>query len=132
MIKECFHPTCGNKCRRIKIKKIRKPIHRISKKKQKTLPELKKISEKDKLFYQEIWEERPHVCFETGEYLGEEPFTLFFHHVLAKGARAYKQFRHYKWNIVLVNRQTHSQVELNIDKCPKIKQYREQIIKQHL
>jgi hypothetical protein len=99
---------------------------------------IKKVSPKrdtkqlheDWLFYLEIWSERPHVCFETNAPLGDEPLTIFFHHVLEKGINRYKKYRHCKWNIVLITWQVHDQVGMDIDRCPKIKAYREQLLKQ--
>jgi hypothetical protein len=110
----------------------RTPVKKISKKKQKGLGELKLQTEKDRAFYLEIWEEREHVCFESGEPLGNEPLTLFFHHVLEKGIRRYKKYRYCKWNIVLITWRTHDQVGMDIDRCPKIKEYREHILKTYV
>jgi hypothetical protein len=136
--KKCRHATCsGDICRRIKkpkklYKLKRKYICKISKKQVLKIKDKKELSEKDKLFYQEIWNEREHICFETGIYLGDESKTLFFHHVLEKGTRAYKAYRHCKWNIVLISWQVHDQVGMDIDKCPKIKAYRDLIIKKYI
>ena len=108
----------------------RTPIRKVSKKKTKSLGEKRLQTEQDWLFYLEIWNERPHVCFETDQPLGDEPLTVFFHHVLEKGLRRYAKYRHCKWNIVLITWQVHDQVGMDIDKCPKIKAYREQLLKQ--
>jgi hypothetical protein len=83
--------------------------------------------------YLEIWEERQHVDFETGEII-PFPLSYNFHHVLPKkpGPGGYPQFRHEKWNIVLVTWGTHSKAENNIDLVPKIKAYREQLIKTYV
>jgi hypothetical protein len=50
-------------------------------------------------FNRKIWKERPHVCFETGQPLGEKPRGIFFSHVHSKGARPDLQFN--PANIVL-------------------------------
>ena|ERR1700751_5210012 len=73
----------------------------------------------DQYFYQEIWEEREHKCFESGKPLGTSPLSLFFHHILPKAK--YPQYRHSKWNIVMLHPDAHSQVEVNLDKCPRVK-----------
>lgn len=70
-------------------------------------------------FYTNLWEEREHICFETGKLLLSEPLTLYFHHILGKSK--YPQYRHEKWNIVLLDPDIHSQVETFIDKCPRVK-----------
>src|SRR5580698_11257486 len=74
---------------------------RIFKKKPRKITEKQKIknkkkaklSEKDKLFWAAIWEEREHVCYNCGCYLGEEPLTLFFDHILEKGSQLYAHLR---------------------------------------
>lgn len=73
----------------------------------------------DNDFYDSIWMEREHVCFETGRRLPVVPLTLYFHHILPKAK--YPQYRHSKWNIVLLDVDTHSQVEAMLDKCPRVK-----------
>ncbi len=79
----------------------------------------------DKKFYLEIWIERDNVCYETGEHLGNEPLMTMFHHVLLKSK--YPQYRHKKWNIILLKPDIHNQVHLNIDKCPKVKELTERL-----
>lgn len=108
----------------------RTPIRKRSIKQTKLLGEQKLQRIQDWEFYLEIWDERDHVCFETDQYLGDEPQTLFFHHVLEKGLRRYKKYRHCKWNIVLITWQVHDQVGMDIDRCPKIKAYRDKLLKQ--
>lgn len=144
MPKQCIYKGCsynqfGGKycrnhqwCRTDKKPKVinRTPIRKVSKNQQKLLGERKLQTEKDWLFYLEIWSEREHVCFETGQYLGDEPLTLFFHHVLEKGIRRYAKYRHCKWNIVLITWQVHDQVRSDIDRCPKIKAYHDKLLKQ--
>lgn len=73
----------------------------------------------DQDLYQEIWAEREHKCFETGVNLPSEPLTLYFHHILPKAK--HPQFRHAKWNIVILHPDAHSQAEVNLDKCPRVK-----------
>jgi hypothetical protein len=86
-------------------------------------------TEADKLFYQKIWEKRSHICYETGEYLGLEPRTYMFHHVLEK--EKYPKYRHREWNIVLVTGDVHTLAHSNIEKTPKIKRLREQLLKKY-
>lgn len=131
-MRECKHPTCGDTCRRVKKpKKIytlkRTPIRKRSKKKQQSLGERLLTQQKDWLFFLEIWNERPHICFETGEPIYGEPLTIYFHHVLEKAN--HKKYRYKKWNIVLVSHMTHSKCHNNIDFAPKIKAYRDSLIK---
>jgi hypothetical protein len=145
MPKQCNHKGCtfnqfgGGYCRnhqwlrtdkKRKPKPKRTPIRKRSIKQTKLLGERKLLQTKDWEFYLEIWDERDHICFETDQYLGNEPQTLFFHHVLEKGIRRYKKYRHCKWNIVLISWQVHDQVGMDIDRCPKIKAYHDKLLKQ--
>lgn len=88
-------------------------------------------SAKDRELWTSIWEERPHIDFETDEPIYGEPLTIYFHHVLPKhdGPGGYPQFRYKKWNIVIVSWQTHTNAENNIDLVPKIKAYRDKLLK---
>jgi 5-methylcytosine-specific restriction endonuclease McrA len=104
-----------------KVKKIYR-IPKVSAKKAKQLLEQKATAEADWEFYLQIWAASPHWCFECGKRLGKEPLTLFFHHLLEK--RNYPQFRHTPENITILCPDCHSQVESNIDKCPKTKERR--------
>ena len=108
-----------------------KRIKKISAKQVIRNKEKKKLSEKDKLFWATIWEERDHVDFETGEPIYGEYRTLYFHHVLPKhpGPGGYPQHRYKKWNIVIVSWETHTKAENNIDLVPKIKAYRDKLLK---
>lgn len=135
-MKECKHPTCsGDHCRRkkVKTKKIytlkRTPIRKRSKKKQQSLGEQVLIQQKDWLFFLGIWDERDHIDYETGEPIFGEPLTIYFHHVLDKAIPKYKKYRYCKWNIVLVSHMTHSKCHNNIDFAPKVKAYRDKLIK---
>lgn len=107
----------------------RTPIRKKSKKQNQLLGERKLRTLKDREFYSEIWEEKEHRCFESDIWLGDEPLTLFFHHVLEKGIKKYAKYRHCKWNIVLVSWLVHDQVGKDIDKCPKIKAYHDELLK---
>lgn len=144
MPKLCNNKGCkynqfgGGFCRNhqwLRTDKKQKPLNRTSirkksEKQKSRLGEQKLLQETDWRFYLEIWDEREHICFETDEYLGDEPQTLFFHHVLEKGIRRYKKYRHCKWNIVLISWQVHDQVGMDIDRCPRIKAYHDKLIKQ--
>ena len=104
-----------------------KPIKKTSTKGKQRRQQKQKLSEKDKLFWASIWEEREHIDFETGEPIYGEPRTLYFHHVLFKSK--YPKYRYKKWNIVLVSWETHTKAENNIDLVPKIKAYRDKLLK---
>lgn len=86
-------------------------------------------SEKERMweFFLEIWDEREHICFESGEPIYGQPLTLYFHHVLEKDL--YPEYKFCKWNIVLVTWAVHDNIHRLSDLCPKIKEYQNQLIK---
>lgn len=81
----------------------------------------------DQDFYKEIWDEREHVCFESGIPLPSEPLTLYFHHILPKAK--YPQYRHARWNIVILHPDVHSMVETNPGRYPRVKALTEHLKK---
>lgn len=144
MAKSCNYKDCefkqfgGGYCQRHqwcrtdkkKPKSLRRTaIRKVSKKQRVILGERKLQNETDKQFYAELWNERKHFCYETNEFLGNIPQTLFFHHVLPKASRRYKRFRYAKWNIVLLSWQYHSKAEGNLKFTPRVKAYRDYLIK---
>ncbi len=105
---------------------------------------MKKISDKQKVrnklkaletldmqrWFGEIWKSTPahqRKCFETGERLYGEALSIYFHHVLEK--ETWPEYRFERWNIVFVTWQVHDQAHKDLDYCPKIKEYREQLLK---
>ncbi len=122
-----FHQWCRPD-KKIKASNKR-PVRTVSNKRKSSLGERKFVIEKDRLFYASIWEERDHIDFETGKPIYGEPLSLYFHHVLEKAIPSYKKYRHCTWNIVLISWQTHDQVGMDIDHVPRIKAYRDWLIK---
>lgn len=104
--------------------KAPKGIRKISEKGKVKKGLKKELFLNDAAFYLKIWESRPHVCYETGKQLGKMNLCMF-HHVLPK--QTYPQFRHCEFNIVLLSPEVHNQVEIDISKCPKVKELTEQL-----
>jgi hypothetical protein len=77
--------------------------------------------DKDRAFYAHIWSRRSHICFESNAYLGNEPLSTYFNHVLDK--ESYPQFRYEEWNICLVSPLVHEQWHLDKKQCPKMYEY---------
>jgi hypothetical protein len=111
----------------------RKSIRKVSKNQWTKLTDRSQLSAKDRLLWAEIWEEREHIDFETGEPIYGEPLTLYFHHILPKRKNGgYPQFRYEKWNIVIVSWDTHTNCENhNWKKVPRITAYRDELIKKY-
>ena len=57
--------------------------------------------------FHEIWEEREHVSFIDGSYLGDDLNVCFFSHILSKALNKYPKFKLYKKNIVLMTFDQH-------------------------
>jgi hypothetical protein len=105
----------------------RTPLKKKSRKANKNTKEKQERTEELIGLYKEIWREREHKDFETGLLLLGEPRTYNFHHVLPKSQ--FPQYAKERWNIVLVSWHTHDQVEMDMDKCPKIKALYERLLK---
>lgn len=69
-------------------------------------------------FYLDIWGERPHFCFNCEQFLGNEPLTLFFDHILMKSK--FVELRYEKENIMLLCADCH-QMKTNAKYSEKIK-----------
>ena len=132
----CTWPRCpckstGIKCASYKGKAPpKKSINRVSEKgKQKTIDK-KALIQNDMMFYLEIWSERPKIDYETNEKIEGKPKNYHFHHVLEKAN--YPEYRHKKWNIVLVNKDTHDNCHSTDGSLnPKIHAYRKHLLELH-
>lgn len=80
--------------------------------------------------FEEIWSERGPYCECTGRYLGEEPKTTMFHHLLPKSK--YPQYALLKMNIVVLHPDVHGQVELDPASVPTVKIWTDLLKRKHL
>jgi hypothetical protein len=74
-------------------------------------------------FFLQIWNKRPHRSEINNEYLGKEPLTIFFHHILPK--EKYPEACFDEENIILLTWEEHDNVERDIYKYPEINNRRE-------
>lgn len=74
-------------------------------------------------FFLSIWKKRIHESEISGEYLGKEPLSVYFHHILPKNK--YPEAAFDEKNIILMTLNEHSNVENNIYKYEKINKLRE-------
>jgi len=101
--------------------------------------EIKEETQKMHDFFKEIWDQREDeqgncYCFETGRTLYGTTYrnsTNCYHHVLEQGKTKYPQYAKTKKNIVIVHPEIHLDVHQNIDKTPRIKEYREKLLSLH-
>jgi hypothetical protein len=84
---------------------------------------------KDHLLFKEIWKERPHESEISGRRLGDEPLSVFFHHILPKNK--YPEFRLDKENIILLTIDEHANVEADIYRYDKINTIRKYLINKY-
>jgi len=69
--------------------------------------ELKKeLLKEDRIFYLKVWKTKPHVCNFCKRYLGLEPATYHFDHILEK--QTHPEYRHIDENIQLLCLPCHS------------------------
>ena len=95
---------------------------------KKELPSKGKSSpNKDHLFFMEIWKKRPHRSEISGVYLGKEPSSAFFHHILPKNK--YPEVRMDEENIILLTIDEHADVESDMYKFDIINQRRTNLLK---
>ena len=69
-------------------------------------------------FFLSIWKKRAHKSEVSGDYLGKEPMSTYFHHILAK--EKYPEACLDEENIILLTLEEHSNVENNIYKYEEI------------
>lgn len=109
--------TCGKTCEGDYCfsHKPRKPLAKVSsfshRKLDKNDDVTRKISELRNLFLH-IWNKRSHVSEVSGSRLGNEPLTIFFHHILPK--EKYPQAALDEDNIILLTFEEHDNVERDI------------------
>ncbi len=77
-------------------------------------------------FFLEIWKERKHYSELSGEYLGSEPLSTFFHHILPKSK--YPEVAYDKSNIILLTLPEHESVENDMYRFEEVNKRREQLL----
>lgn len=87
------------------------------------LDEVRKENEIMRDFFLKIWKKRLHYSQVSMDYLGKEPLSVFFHHILSK--EKYPQACFDEENIVLLTIEEHDGVEKDMYKYPEINRRRE-------
>jgi hypothetical protein len=103
----------------------RTPIKRKPKTREQ-IQEQKDETEKMWTLFREIWNERPHKSEVSGEFLGYEPRTIYFHHILPKSK--YPEYKYIKENVILLTWEEHSRVENDIYRYEEVNKRRENLI----
>jgi hypothetical protein len=127
-------PTCGAKCegshcfRHKPRKSMAKKSSFLHKKLDKSEEVIRQISEMQEFFLQ-IWRKRLHYSQVSMDYLGKEPLSVFFHHILPK--EKYPQAMYDEENIILLTLEEHDNVERDIYKYPEVNRKRELLKKKY-
>lgn len=87
-------------------------------------PAIRQISEMQEFFLQ-IWKKRLHYSQVSMDYLGKEPLSIFFHHILPK--EKYPQAALDEENIILLTLDEHTNVENDMYKYEEINKKREKL-----
>ena len=94
----------------------------LHKKLDKSEEVIRQISEMQEFFLQ-IWRKRLHYSQVSMDYLGKEPLSVFFHHILPK--EKYPQAMYDEENIILLTLEEHDNVERDIYKYEEVNRRRE-------
>lgn len=87
-------------------------------------PSDRKISDMN-AFFLHIWRKRRHYSEVSGVYLGSEPLSIYFHHILPK--EKYPDAVYDEDNIILLTFDEHSNVEMNMYRYPEINTKRQML-----
>lgn len=79
-----------------------------------------------KEMFLDIWKKRPHKSEVSGDYLGSEPMSTYFHHILSK--EKYPEACLDEENIVILSLLEHSNVENDMYRYEKVNKRRKQLI----
>lgn len=80
-------------------------------------------------FFLSIWNKRPHRSEISNTYLGNEPLTVFFHHILPKSK--YEDAALDEENIILLTLDEHTNCENDMYRYEEINRRREYLIKKY-
>lgn len=89
---------------------------------------LKSFVDKEKInamrnFFMEIWKKREHRSEVSGTYLGSEPMSTYFHHIMPK--EKYPELAYEESNIILLTLEEHSNVEADMYRYEEVNKRRE-------
>jgi hypothetical protein len=77
-------------------------------------------------FFIDIWKKRPHKSEVSGDYLGNEPLSIYFHHILPKNK--YPEACFDEENIVILSLLEHEQVESDMYRYEEINNRRKKLL----
>jgi len=103
-----------------------KPTRSLRKKKQSSSKEdINQMRE----FFMDIWRKRRHYSEVSDTYLGKEPLSIYFHHILPK--EKFKQAQYDEANIILLTLDEHSNCESDMYRYDEINKRRESLLEKY-
>jgi hypothetical protein len=108
-----------------------KPKRQLQQRKIKSSSPSKKLDKSEdkglkmKMFFMDCWNKKPHRSEISGVYLGSEPMSTYFHHILPKSK--YPEACFDEENIILLTLDEHTNVEADIYKYEEVNKRREQL-----
>ena len=120
--------TCGRNCEgefcfKHKPRKPFKPNKKLLAYRPKNYETIYKDVLDMRSFFMDIWKKKPHVSEVSGDYLGKEPLSVFFHHILPK--EKYPEAKLDEDNIILLTLDEHTNVETDIYKYEEVNKRRD-------
>lgn len=121
--KTCGKNSDGEYCFRHKPRK--KLSSDVTKKLDKKVEQISEM----RAFFDKIWKKKLHYSEVSMDYLGKEPLTVFFHHILPK--EKYPQAMFDEENIVLLTLDEHTNVENDMYRYEIVNKMREKLLKKY-
>ena len=127
--KTCGKNSDSNYCFQHKPRKPFKPKKKLLAYRPKGYEALREEILKMRQFFLEIWNKRTHHSEVSGVYLGKEPMSTYFHHILAK--EKYPEACLDEENIILLTLEEHSNVENDMYKYEEVNDRRKHLLKKY-
>lgn len=80
-------------------------------------------------FFMDIWRKRRHYSEVSDTYLGKEPLSIYFHHILPK--EKFKQAQYNEDNIILLTFDEHMNCESDMYRYEEINKRRESLLNKY-
>lgn len=85
--------------------------------------------ERMRTLFMDIWNKRKHQSELSGAYLGKEPLSIYFHHILPKSK--YEEAKYDEENIILLTGEEHDNVEIDMYRYEEINNRREKLLEKY-
>jgi len=126
----CTNPVwsgglCKNHVARKPLKSERWAVLRTDREGRKKMDEVFKRH----TFFMSIWEERGRKSEISGDYLGKEALSTFFHHILPKNK--YPEAAYDVKNIIMMTADEHANVENDMYRYDEVNKRREQLLRKY-